>query len=67
MNRAIKNLVRGKQRSDARDLARPRYPMVLSQYDDRANYEAGTINQEVIKPLQPDGMLASWAGSTPPN
>lgn len=67
MNRAIKNAVRGKQRRDALDLARPRYPMVLSKYDDRANYEAGVINQEVIKPLQPDGMLASWAGSSPPN
>jgi hypothetical protein len=67
MNRAIKNKVRGNQRAAPSYTAAVGYPKLLAVYNDKANLEAGTIDQRVIKPLQPDGMLASWNGSTPPN
>ena len=67
MNRAIKNKLRGKQRADAVDVPQTGYPYVLSTYNDRANYRAGQYNIAVVKPLQPDGIVTSWIGSTPPN
>jgi hypothetical protein len=67
VNRAIKNLVRGVQRKDLPDIPSVGYPLLLAQYNDRGNFEAGTINVRAVKPLQPDGMLASWQGNTPPN
>lgn len=67
MNRAQKNRARGAQRRDAVDVPRTGYPYLLSAYNDRANYRAGQYDIQVVKPLQPDGLLASWIGSTPPN
>jgi len=67
MNRALKNKLRGEQRRDLPDIPAQGYPLLLAQYNDRGNFEAGTINQRAVKPLQPDGILASWIGSTPPN
>ena len=67
MNRAIKNKLRGKQRRDAVDVPTLGPGYVLNQYSDRANYRAGQYNIAAVKPLQPDGLLTSWIGSTPPN
>jgi hypothetical protein len=67
VNRAIKNRVRGKQRADLPDIPSQTFGLLVAQYNDRANFEAGTINTRAVKPLQPDGLLASWIGSTPPN
>ena len=66
-SRSIKNKTRGRQRADIPDIPSQGWPLLLARYNDRANYEAGTINTRVVKPLQPDGILASWAGATPPN
>lgn len=67
MNRALKNANRGPQRRDAVDVPATGYPFLLSMYNDRANYRAGQYNIAAVKPLQPDGLVASWIGSTPPN
>lgn len=67
MNRAVKNRVRGAQRSDPKFVPGVGTPLLLAQYNGRANLGAGSLDQRAIKPLQPDGLLASWAGSTPPN
>lgn len=67
MNRALKNKLRGVQRRDIPDIPAVQYPYLLAQYNDRANFEAGTINQRAVKPLQPDGILANWLGNSPPN
>ena len=67
MNRSLKNRTRGKQRADLPDIPAMNWPALLARYNDRANFEAGTIDTRVIKPLQPDGILANWQGNTPPN
>ena len=66
-SRSIKNKTRGRQRADIPDIPSQGWPLLLARYNDRANYEAGTINTRVVKPLQPDGILANWQGNTPPN
>ena len=63
MNRALKNKTRGRQRADLPDIPDQGWPLLLARYNDRANYEAGTINTRVVKPLQPDGVLANWQGT----
>lgn len=67
MNRSIKNATRGRQRADAVDIPATGTPYLLSQYNGRANYAAGQYSIQAVKPLQPDGIVASWIGSTPPN
>ncbi len=67
MSRAKKNKMRGNQRGDVPDVPNPAQPLLLTKYSGRDNLAAGSIEQRVIKPFQPDGMLASWTGSTPPN
>lgn len=67
MNRALKNKTRGNQRRDAVDVPKTGPGYLLNEYSGRANYRAGQYNIAAVKPLQPDGLVMSWIGSTPPN
>ncbi len=68
MNRALKNKTRGNQAAPAPAFSPANQTAaLLAKYNDKANIEAGTIDQRVIKPLGPTGDTASWVGAMPPN